>query len=36
VDYTPELRANAKLAKNITTYDKTANISPDEYVTIYR
>lgn len=36
VDYTPELRANAELGKNITTLDKTSGGSPDDMITIYR
>jgi hypothetical protein len=34
--YTPELRANALLGKNITTLDKTMKAHPDEFITIYR
>ena len=36
VDYRPQDRMAAKLAQNITTFDKTANKSPDELITIYR
>ena len=35
-NYNPQSRANATLGKNITTYDKTANINPDEIVEVYR
>ena len=35
-DYNPQSRMTMKLGKNITTYDKTANLKPDEMVTIYR
>lgn len=34
--YTPEERAKLPLGKNITTYDKTANLRPDSFVTVYR
>ena len=34
--YTPDIRAKAKLADNITTLDKTMEVSPDEIITIYR
>ncbi len=36
VNYTPEVRANANLANNITTLDKTMEVSPDKIITIYR
>jgi hypothetical protein len=36
VDYTPEVRASAKLWKNITTLDKTMKVSWDTKITIYR
>jgi len=35
-EYTPEIRANAKLGKNMTTLDKTMGKSPNETITIYR
>jgi hypothetical protein len=35
-NYTPEVRANANLANNITTLDKTMEVSPDKIITIYR
>mgnify|MGYP007100068209 CR=1 FL=1 len=35
-DYNPQSRMTMKLGKNITTYDKTAGLKPDEMVTIYR
>lgn len=35
-EYTPELRANAKLADNITTLSETMGRNGDEYITIYR
>jgi len=35
-EYKPQERATMPLGENITTFDKTANISPDEMVTIYR
>lgn len=35
-DYNPESRQDAKLAKNITTYDKIHGIGPQDKVTIYR
>lgn len=36
VKYQPKIRAKANLANNITTLDKTLNVSPDEIITIYR
>ena len=36
VEYTPEIRAKAKLADNITTLAETMGKSGDEYITIYR
>jgi hypothetical protein len=36
VDYNPSFRANAPIGQNLTTYDITANIKPDEFVTVYR
>jgi hypothetical protein len=35
-EYTPQKRADSVLADNMTTYDKTANVNPNEKVTIYR
>lgn len=34
--YLPQERANLPLGKNITTYDKTANIKPDDVIEVYR
>lgn len=34
--YNPQNRANLPLGKNITTYDKTANINPDTIIEVYR
>lgn len=36
VNYSPEDRAGAVLGDNITTYDRTAGLKPDDKVTIYR
>jgi len=36
VEYNPNNRANAKLANNIVSYDKTAGGSPEDLITIYR
>lgn len=36
VEYNPNNRANAKLASNIVSYDKTAGGSPEDLITIYR
>lgn len=36
VDYDPKSRMTMPLGKNITTYDKTANLKPDDIVTVYR
>lgn len=35
-EYDPSFRATAPLGNDITTYDKTANITPNQEVTIYR
>lgn len=35
-DYNPQSRMTMKLGKNITTYDKTAGLKPDDLVTVYR
>lgn len=35
-EYDPSFRATALLGDDITTYDRTANISPDQEITIYR
>ena len=35
-EYDPNDRANAKLANNIVSYDKTAGGSPEDLITIYR
>lgn len=35
-EYSPETRAQAKLADNVTTLDKTMRKSPDEMITVYR
>ena len=34
--YLPQERANLPLGENITTYDKTANIKPDDVIEVYR
>jgi hypothetical protein len=36
VDYSAEQRDKMPLGKNITTYDKTAGLSPDKKITVYR
>lgn len=36
VDYNPQARMKMPLAPNITTYDQTSGVSPDDLVTIYR
>ena len=36
VDYTPELRAKAKLGKNLTTLADTAGKNPNDLITVYR
>ena len=36
VDYKPEIRAKAKLGKNITTLDKTMGGSPTDTIIVYR
>lgn len=35
-EYDPKSRANAILAKNIVTIDKTMGGSPDDYILVYR
>ena len=35
-EYAPQVRAEAPLGDNITTYAETAKINPDELVTVYR
>jgi len=35
-DYNPQSRMTMKLGKNITTYDKTAGLNPNDEITIYR
>jgi len=34
--YDPSTRATAEISPQLTTYDVTANLSPDDFVTVYR
>jgi len=36
VDYDPSFRAAAEISPRLTTYDLTANLNPDDFVTVYR